>query len=135
MSTAFAVLCAAAGFAALELADAHLFKPQGMSCMCPPLGAVAVLLFAMPAAPASKASNVLIGHLLSSLVALLVVTYLPAEYAIFAKGTAVAASIGVMTLTGTTHPPAGAYAFLFVAQKMVSDARFEPAIPRLHVIC
>ena len=106
--TTFAVLGAAAGFAALELADALVFKPQGVSCLCPPLGAVAVLLFSLPVAPASQPKSVLGGHILSTLIALAVVHFIPPEYAIVAKGTAVAASIGVMKVTGTTHPPAGA---------------------------
>ena len=36
-SAQFATISSALGFAALEIADAFVFKPSGYSCLCPPL--------------------------------------------------------------------------------------------------
>ncbi|EOD34924.1 hypothetical protein EMIHUDRAFT_455417 [Emiliania huxleyi CCMP1516] len=113
---------AAVGFAALEALDT-VVKPLGYgSSMCPPLGATAVLLFCLAKAPASSPFAVLGGYIVSSLVALAVVTFLPPDFWFLAKGLAVSGAIGGMALTGTVHPPGGAYAFLFVAQKLPAQA-------------
>lgn len=82
-----------------------------MSASCPGLQA-----------PASSPFAVLGGYLVSSLVALAVVTFLPPDFWFLAKGLAVSGAIGGMALTGTVHPPGGAYAFLFVAQKLPAQA-------------
>jgi len=117
-SAQFATISSALGFVALEAADALLFKPAGYSCLCPPLAAVAVLLFCLPKAPASQPRNVLGGHLVATAVALAVSMLLPPAYAIAGKTLVVAGSILAMSLTGTTHPPAAAFAYVFLATGM-----------------
>jgi CBS-domain-containing membrane protein len=55
---ALAVLGSALGIAALEALDSMVMKPQGLgSCLCPPLGATAVLCFAMAKVKALSAEH------------------------------------------------------------------------------
>lgn len=88
-------------------------QPGDLKSLCPPLGAVAVLLFCLPGAPASSPRAVVLGHVVGSLAALAVVMGLPGPYA---PGLAVALAITGMKLLDCVHPPAAAYAFLFAAQ-------------------
>jgi CBS-domain-containing membrane protein len=62
-------LGAGLGFAALHYAQDNILKDQDLTCLCPPLGAVAVLLFCMPNAPASQPKAVIGGHLVAGVVA------------------------------------------------------------------
>ena len=125
-SPQFATISSALGFAALEIADAFLFKPQGFSCLCPPLAAVAVLLFCLPKAPASAPKNVLGGHLVATAVALVVSQFLPPQFAVAGKTLTVAGSILAMSITGTTHPPAAAFAYVFLATGMTAKNLLYP---------
>ncbi len=71
-----------------------------------PLGASCFLLFGVPDAPFAQTRNVIAGHLLSSLVGLVFFKYIgvsPVE-----MGLAVGIAIGLMLVTRTSHPPAGA---------------------------
>jgi len=68
-------------------------------------GASCVLLFALPEAPLAQPKNVIGGHFITALVGLLVANFLPISPLIIAL--AVGIAIGLMVLTGTTHPPAG----------------------------
>lgn len=65
--------CHAAAFLATRAVTSQALPPrivqaqaQGFTAMCPPLGAVAVLVFALPAAPASKPISVAAGRIPSS---------------------------------------------------------------------
>jgi len=68
-------------------------------------GASCVLLFALPEAPLAQPKNVIGGHMITALVGLLVAHFLPISPLVIAL--AVGIGIGLMVLTGTTHPPAG----------------------------
>ncbi|WP_337879611.1 HPP family protein [Rheinheimera sp.] len=75
-----------------------------------PFGATAVILFALPDSPLASAKNVIGGHGLSALVALLLLHLFGQSTAVVAF--AVGLSIGLMVLLHLTHPPAGATALL-----------------------
>uniref|UniRef100_A0A7S1Z0W9 HPP transmembrane region domain-containing protein n=1 Tax=Trieres chinensis TaxID=1514140 RepID=A0A7S1Z0W9_TRICV len=114
MESISAALGAALGFAALNVAHDKLFAPQGLACLCPPLGAVAVLLFCLPGAPASQPKAVVGGHIIAGLV-----SYAVVESGIaYGEAVAVSLTIGLMSFFKVVHPPAGAYAFLFVNKGM-----------------
>ena len=51
MDSIIAGLGAAFSFAALQISNDYVLKGHGLTCLCPPLGAVAVLLFCLPGAP------------------------------------------------------------------------------------
>eukprot|EP00584_Thalassiosira_punctigera_P004772 CAMPEP_0172526690 /NCGR_PEP_ID=MMETSP1067-20121228/1544_1 /TAXON_ID=265564 ORGANISM="Thalassiosira punctigera, Strain Tpunct2005C2" /NCGR_SAMPLE_ID=MMETSP1067 /ASSEMBLY_ACC=CAM_ASM_000444 /LENGTH=148 /DNA_ID=CAMNT_0013310253 /DNA_START=44 /DNA_END=490 /DNA_ORIENTATION=- len=110
MDSIVAGLGAACGFAALHLANDR--APVGF--LCPPLGAVAVLLFCLPGAPASQPKAVVGAHVIAGLVGYGVVqSALP-----YGEAIAVVLTITAMSATRMVHPPAGAYAFLYVNKKM-----------------
>mmetsp|Transcript_3386 Transcript_3386/g.5195 ORF Transcript_3386/g.5195 Transcript_3386/m.5195 type:complete len:160 (-) Transcript_3386:227-706(-) len=124
MEAVLAGLGAALGFAALHAANDFVFKPQDLGCLCPPLGAVAVLLFSMPAAPASQPKAVIGGHIIAG-----IVSYAIVELGIpYGELAAVATTITLMSALGVTHPPAGAYAFLFVNKGMKPIGIFAPGL-------
>lgn len=80
----------------------------------PPLGASAVLLYGAPAAPFSQPRNLLGGHLLAALVAVIVHNLLGVNFVSIAL--TVSLAIAIMLLTRTIHPPAGATAFIGVIE-------------------
>lgn len=76
--------------------------------LIPPLGASAVLLFAAPASPLAQPWAVVGGNTLSGLLGLLMGALI-ADPAL-AAGLAVSTAVGVMFMTRSLHPPAGAIA-------------------------
>lgn len=83
-----------------------------MPLIIAPIGASAVLLFAVPASPLAQPWSIIGGNTLSALVGLTVVHVLP-EPAL-AIGIAVASAIAVMSFTRCLHPPGGAVALTAV---------------------
>ncbi len=75
-----------------------------------PLGASAVLVFAVPASPLAQPWPVMGGSLLSALTGLLIQALVPDP--LLAAAIAVGAAIAVMSLTRCLHPPGGACALL-----------------------
>ncbi|MBT1062710.1 HPP family protein [Bowmanella sp. Y26] len=71
-----------------------------------PFGATMVILFGLPASPLAQPKNIILGHLLTTLVGLVVLHtwgMTPLSLSV-----AVGMAISLMLLTKTTHPPAGA---------------------------
>lgn len=77
-----------------------------------PMGASAVLLFAVPASPLAQPWPIIGGNTLSALVGVAVAHLVPVPMA--AAGLAVAMAIAAMSLTRCLHPPGGAAALLAV---------------------
>jgi CBS domain-containing membrane protein len=77
-----------------------------------PMGAAAVLLFAVPASPMAQPRAVLGGNILSALVAITVMRLIPDP--MIAAGVAVGLAIVAMALLRCLHPPGGAVALLIV---------------------
>lgn len=71
-----------------------------------PFGATCVLAFGVPNSPLAQPRNIIGGHLISTLIGLLCLYLFGNEWYSLALG--VGLSIGIMQLTKTTHPPAGA---------------------------
>ncbi|GAB6098265.1 HPP family protein [Halanaerocella petrolearia] len=88
------------------------YQTENFSLIAPPFGAAAVLFFAAPGAPLVRPKNALAGHLMSALVGTMVYHFLGLNW--FSIALSVSLAIGLMVLTGTTHPPGGATAFLAV---------------------
>ena len=88
-----------------------------------PIGASAVLVFAVPASPLAQPWAVVGGNALSGIWALLVVAAVPHEAA--AAGLAVGGAIVVMSLARCLHPPGGAVALSVV----LMTAAHTPAAP------
>lgn len=71
-----------------------------------PFGATCVLLFSLPNSPLSQPANVIGGHLISTLIGLLLNSILPLDWWSLALGVGLA--ITAMATLRITHPPAGA---------------------------
>ena len=77
-----------------------------------PMGASAVLVFAVPASPLAQPWPVIGGNLLSALAGIAVARVVP--HPALAAGIAVGAAIALMSLTRSLHPPGGAASLLAV---------------------
>ncbi len=84
--------------------------------LMPPLGASAVLAFAVYESPLAQPRNILGGHLLTGAIGLAFYTGLGSAWWVMAL--ACACAIVVMVATRTVHPPAGANPILI----MMTDA-------------
>ena len=77
-----------------------------------PIGASAVLVFAVPASPLAQPWPVLVGNTLSAIVGVAMVHAVPSP--VLAAGLAVGGAIALMAMTRALHPPGGAVALLAV---------------------
>lgn len=98
----------------LAAGASRLLSHSGASAvwMVAPLGASALLIFAMPASPLTQPWPVLAGNTLSALVGIACARMIPDP--VLAIGVAVAASILLMVHLRCLHPPGGAAAMLMV---------------------
>ncbi|MBZ0071160.1 MAG: HPP family protein [Gammaproteobacteria bacterium] len=83
-----------------------LTSSAGVPVLMAPFGASCFLVFAVPESPFAQPRNVIGGHLVSTAVGLLLLTFAGTEG--WVMGLAVGLSITAMLLTRTGHPPAGA---------------------------
>lgn len=86
---------------------------QGGWGLFAPLGATAVLVFAVHTGPLSQPWSCVVGNTVAALWALLVVAWVPAGWA---PAVAVGGAIAGMQLTRSLHPPGGAVALLLVLE-------------------
>lgn len=94
-----------------------------------PIGASAVLVFAVPASPLAQPWPVIGGNTISALIGVAVAHVIP--YPLLATGIAVALAIIAMSLTRSLHPPGGAAALTAViGGAAVADAGYLfPFVP------
>lgn len=71
-----------------------------------PFGATCVLLFAAPESPLAQPRNVIGGHVIATIISLVILHFLGNHWWVLAF--AVATAIAAMQVTRTLHPPAGA---------------------------
>lgn len=86
-----------------------------------PMGASAVLLFAVPASPLAQPWNVVGGNLISTAIGLAAHWWIP--NALAAASVAVGTAIAVMMLLRCLHPPGGACALLAATATPAIDAQ------------
>jgi CBS domain-containing membrane protein len=103
---------AATGIALSALLGALLVRGTDLPLIVAPLGASAVLVFAVPASPLAQPWPVIGGNTLSALVGVAVYRLVP-DVA-FAAGLAAGAAILAMSLARCLHPPGGAAALTAV---------------------
>lgn len=96
---------AVAGSGMLFLKKAGL---TGLPLLIPPIGASAVLVFAIPASPLAQPRAVIGGNLVAAFVGVTCALLIPTPLA--AAAVAVALAIATMSLLGCLHPPGGAVA-------------------------
>ena len=112
------------GFSALAILSSRALPhlPGAVTVLCPPLGALAVILFCTPEAPAARPRALVLGHLVGSAAALCLAR-VRGPLVIFAPGAAVALTVVGQKLLDCVHPPAAAYAFLVAAQRDAEPTR------------
>lgn len=86
--------------------------PIGLPFLVAPMGASAVLVFALPASPLAQPWPVIGGNLISASVGVAIYHLVPEPN--LAAGLAVGLAIGVMALLRCLHPPGGAVALTAV---------------------
>lgn len=77
-----------------------------------PMGASAVLLFALPASPLAQPWSVIGGHLVAALVGVTTLHFISTP--LLAAPLSVAIALGLMTILRCVHPPSGAIALIAV---------------------
>ncbi|KAJ4730989.1 Integral membrane HPP family protein [Rhynchospora pubera] len=85
---------------------------KGVSFTIAPLGAVCAVLFATPTSPAARKSNMFVAQIACAAFGVLAFSLFGPGW--LARGASLAASIGFMIATGTTHPPAASLPLLFI---------------------
>jgi CBS domain-containing membrane protein len=99
-----------------------------------PMGASAVLLFAVPASPLAQPWSIIGGNTISALVGVAVALLI--HDPVLATGVAVALAIGAMSLTRCIHPPGGAAALTAVlGGPAVTSAGFMFALVPVGLNC
>ncbi|WP_238995532.1 HPP family protein [Sphingomonas solaris] len=86
--------------------------PGALPFLIAPMGASAVLLFAVPASPLAQPWSIVGGNTLSALAGIACALAIPDP--VFAAGAAVALAIAVMSMARCLHPPGGAVALTAV---------------------
>jgi CBS domain-containing membrane protein len=108
-----ACLGALIGIGLTSAISALIVHPHGgLLLIAAPMGAAAVLVFAVPASPLAQPWPVICGNVLSALVGITIARLVP--FPEVAAALAVSAAILVMSLTRSLHPPAGAVALIAV---------------------
>ncbi|MFC3746109.1 HPP family protein [Paenibacillus sp. GCM10012306] len=126
-----AAIGAVGGFIAIALLS-FLTKFTLEAWIMAPFGASCVLAFGVWDAPLSQPRNIIGGHLISTLIGLVL-------YHLFGQGIVVMAvgvglAIGLMMLTKTTHPPAGADPLVVITAGSGWSFLFTPVLAGAIVI-
>lgn len=108
--TRFELLAVAGALLGIVLVGAlsGLLARDALPLIVAPIGASAVLLFAVPASPLAQPWSIIGGNTLSAAVGVVVSILIP--NVTIAAGMAVALAIAVMIVTRSLHPPGGAAA-------------------------
>jgi CBS-domain-containing membrane protein len=90
-------------------------------------GSSMVLLFGYPESPFAQPKNVFFGHLVTSVVGVLILKFLPVDQ-FLQIAIAVGLGIFVMILLGVTHPPAGGNPIVIILGAVSYDFLLNPII-------
>ena len=111
----------AALFSAITIAALSLltYKTQYGIFLIASFGSSMVVLFGYPESPFAQPKNIFFGHLLTSLVGVLFVIFIPL---------AVGIGVGVMILLNVPHPPAGGNPIIVIMGSVSLDFLINPII-------
>ena len=90
-------------------------------------GSSMVLLYGYPESPFAQPKNVFFGHLITAVVGLTILTFVPLPIFITIP-IAVGLGVGLMILFNVTHPPAGGNPIIVIVGSVSFDYLFSPVI-------
>ena len=90
-------------------------------------GSTMVLLYGYPESPFAKPKNIFFGHLLTALVGVLFVNYVPLPIYLIIP-LAVGAGVGLMIILNVTHPPAGGNPIIVIMGSVSFEYLLSPVI-------
>ena len=90
-------------------------------------GSTMVLLYGYPESPFAQPKNIFFGHLVTALIGILVLNFLPLPVFIIIP-IAVGLGVGLMILLNVTHPPAGGNPIIVIIGSVSYDYLLNPII-------
>ena len=90
-------------------------------------GSSMVLLYGYPESPFAQPKNVFFGHLITAIVGLIILNFVPLPIFITIP-IAVGFGVGLMILFNVTHPPAGGNPIIVIVGSVSFDYLFSPVI-------
>ena len=103
------------------------YKTQLGMFLIASFGSSMVLLYGYPESPFAQPKNIFFGHLLTSLVGIIFLLFIPLPiYALMPL--AVGAGVTFMILFGVTHPPAGGNPIIVIIGSVSLDYLISPVI-------
>ena len=119
----------AALFSAITIAALSLltYKTQYGIFLIASFGSSMVVLFGYPESPFAQPKNIFFGHLLTSLVGVLFVFFIPLPIFISIP-LAVGIGVGLMILLNVPHPPAGGNPIIVIMGSVSFDFLINPII-------
>ena len=109
------------------------YKTQYGLFLIASFGSSMVLLYGYPESPFAQPKNVFFGHLLTSLVGILVLFYVPLPIYLTIP-IAVGAGVGLMIILNVTHPPAGGNPIIVIMGSVSLDYLINPIITGTIII-
>ena len=119
----------AAAFSAITIGVLTLLTyktPYGVFLIAS-FGSSMVLLYGYPESPFAQPKNVFFGHLLTALVGIIILMFVPFPTFITIP-IAVGLGVGFMILFNVTHPPAGGNPIIVIMGSVSFDYLFSPVI-------
>ncbi len=125
----------AALFSTITIAALTLltYKTQYGIFLIASFGSSMVVLFGYPESPFAQPKNIFFGHLLTSLVGVLFVAFIPLPIYITIP-LAVGAGVGLMILLSVPHPPAGGNPIIVIMGSVSFDFLINPIISGTIII-
>ena len=109
------------------------YKTQYGIFLIASFGSSMVLLYGYPDSPFAQPKNIFFGHLVTSVVGILVLFYIPLPIYITIP-IAVGAGVGLMIILNVTHPPAGGNPIIVIIGSVSLDYLINPIITGTIII-